>query len=176
MTMRKPKRSRRGDQRQSAPDHSAGAGTGSEGEQDNHDYTVGYGQPPKQHRFKPGESGNPKGRPKGKPNFQTSIQRALERQLNVKVNGKVRSMMASEAIVEVHVQKALKGDGRAAELILRLMRDHGSSEKDDDAIEVLTDAQEADLADLLDRLGDASADATKVPVGKGRAGRADDAI
>jgi hypothetical protein len=174
MTMRGPKRSKLGDQRQPASDHRAGAGTGSEGEQGNDDYTVGYGRPPKQHRFKPGQSGNPKGRPKGKPNYHTDIQRALERRLNVKVNGKVKSMTVSEAIAEVHIQKALKGDGRAAELMFRLLREFSSSEKDD-AIEVLTDAQEADLADLLDRLGDASADATKVPVGKGRAGGADDA-
>lgn len=29
------------------------------------DYEVGYGKPPQQTRFKPGQSGNPRGRPKG---------------------------------------------------------------------------------------------------------------
>lgn len=29
------------------------------------DYRVGYGRPPRRHRLKPGQSGNPKGRPKG---------------------------------------------------------------------------------------------------------------
>ena len=28
------------------------------------DYEVGYGKPPKEHRFKKGQSGNPRGRPK----------------------------------------------------------------------------------------------------------------
>jgi Family of unknown function (DUF5681) len=28
-------------------------------------YAVGYGRPPREHRFAPGRSGNPRGRPKG---------------------------------------------------------------------------------------------------------------
>lgn len=35
-------------------------------EGDKKDYEVGYGKPPKDTRFKAGQSGNPKGRPKGK--------------------------------------------------------------------------------------------------------------
>lgn len=35
-------------------------------EGDKKDYEVGYGKPPKNTRFKAGQSGNPKGRPKGK--------------------------------------------------------------------------------------------------------------
>ena len=31
-------------------------------------HEVGYGKPPKAHRFKPGRSGNPRGRPKGSRN------------------------------------------------------------------------------------------------------------
>ena len=31
-------------------------------------YEVGYAKPPKQHRFKPGQSGNPAGRPRGSRN------------------------------------------------------------------------------------------------------------
>ena len=30
-----------------------------------HDYNVGFGKPPEEHRFKKGESGNPAGRPRG---------------------------------------------------------------------------------------------------------------
>ena len=33
-------------------------------DKDKRDYEIGYGKPPKQTRFKPGQSGNPRGRPK----------------------------------------------------------------------------------------------------------------
>ena len=35
---------------------------------DDEDYEVGYGKPPKDSRFKLGQSGNPNGRPKGSRN------------------------------------------------------------------------------------------------------------
>jgi hypothetical protein len=50
---------------------------------------VGYGRPPVQHRFKPGQSGNPKGRPKGRKNEAT-----------------------------IWIESALKGDSRSAAFIL----------------------------------------------------------
>lgn len=42
----------------------AGDGGGNGGD-DNGDYEVGYGKPPKHRQFMPGQSGNPKGRPRG---------------------------------------------------------------------------------------------------------------
>lgn len=46
------------------------AGTHDKGESkaggDGSDYRVGYGRPPREHRFQPGRSGNSKGRPKKK--------------------------------------------------------------------------------------------------------------
>lgn len=40
--------------------------------------------PPKEHRWKPGQSGNPRGRPKG---ALTSLERIVERELARKVDG-----------------------------------------------------------------------------------------
>ncbi|MGY3477315.1 DUF5681 domain-containing protein [Bradyrhizobium ottawaense] len=42
---------------------------------------VGYGRPPREHQFKPGQSGNKNGRPKGSKNEATIINEILDRKI-----------------------------------------------------------------------------------------------
>ena len=42
-----------------------------------HDYEVGYGKPPRQTRFRKGQSGNPRGRSPGTKNLKTLLNDAL---------------------------------------------------------------------------------------------------
>ena len=51
-------------------------------------YSVGYGRPPEETRFKPGQSGNPKGRSKGSKNFSTHFEEELSQQVTLVENGK----------------------------------------------------------------------------------------
>lgn len=80
----------------------------------------GYGDPPREHCFKKGQSGNPKGRPKGARNFQTILNRELERTVKVTDNGVRRSFTKSELMVRVLADKAIKGDIRAFQSIHKM--------------------------------------------------------
>ena len=52
-------------------------------------YKVGYGCPPKEHQFKPGQSGNPKGRPKKNNNFAEDVLEEMSEMITVQENGKL---------------------------------------------------------------------------------------
>ena len=49
------------------------------------EYKVGPGHPPKEHQFKPGQSGNPKGAKRKPPSIALDLKAALERALNTTV-------------------------------------------------------------------------------------------
>lgn len=81
---------------------------------------VGYGSPPKHSRFKPGQSGNPKGRPKGVKNLKTDVLEKLNATVKVNQDGHVTKITTRRASLEVLAAKALRGDQRAIEQIIRL--------------------------------------------------------
>jgi hypothetical protein len=81
---------------------------------------VGYGRPPVNRQFKPGQSGNPRGRPKGSKNFVTVAAEALSRPVKVRENGKIRTLTKWEAIIEGTVNQAVAGDPKARATILQL--------------------------------------------------------
>ncbi|MFT4115981.1 DUF5681 domain-containing protein [Bradyrhizobium sp.] len=85
------------------------------------DDTVGYGRPPKQFQFKPGRSGNPKGRPKRPPTaLSDAINTALNAPIQYSENGLTRTTTRSELRLKVIVDRAVKGDIDAADLVLKL--------------------------------------------------------
>lgn len=77
------------------------------------DKMVGYRRPPVATQFKKGQSGNPKGRPKGRTGVGKILWNALYRIIEVRESGRVRSMPKIQAVIEVNLNKALKGDHRA---------------------------------------------------------------
>jgi hypothetical protein len=80
---------------------------------------VGYGKPPKEHRFQPGESGNPKGRPKGSKNTSTLLRKILDRKIEVRTGATVRKVSVREAILIRFAESALKGDTKSAHFLLQ---------------------------------------------------------
>lgn len=92
------------------------------------DYEVGYRKPPKDSRFKPGQSGNPKGRPKGTRNFRTDVKATLESRVNVTKDGKRRKISTQEATLLRLTEKALNGDIRALNQLLALAQTYNNEE------------------------------------------------
>jgi hypothetical protein len=83
---------------------------------------VGYRNPPKVTRFKPGQSGNPKGRPKGSLNMATVLERTLREKVIIIEGGKQRTINKLEAAVTQLTDKAASGDLKALQLLTALVR------------------------------------------------------
>jgi Family of unknown function (DUF5681) len=58
-----------------------------------------YGRPPIEHRFKPGQRGNPRGRPKGRKNEATILHELLNRKIIVR--GRMDELSAHATFDEV---------------------------------------------------------------------------
>lgn len=84
---------------------------------DRSDYTVGYGKPPAESRFKPGQSGNPKGRPKGVKNFSTLMDKELATKVTIKEGEKRRKISKREAMVKQLTNKAAAGDHKSIQVV-----------------------------------------------------------
>jgi hypothetical protein len=85
------------------------------------EYEVGYRRPPKHSRFQPGTSGNPRGRPRGKANLLTDIVKELAEQIRIREGEHERSVTKQRAMVKALVAKSLKGESRAAALLINLL-------------------------------------------------------
>ncbi len=105
---------------------------------------IGYGKPPKHTQFKPGESGNPNGRRKGSRNFKTELLEKLKSPVKVNQNGRVSRISTQRAGLEVLFAKALQGDQRAIEQVVRL------AEKYDQPTVATTDSMSSDDQAILD--------------------------
>jgi hypothetical protein len=87
------------------------------------DYEVGYGKPPRYTRFKKGQSGNPKGRPGGAKNLLTLLTEALNERVIITENGGRRKISKRQAVIKQIVNQAAKGDWRAAKLLFDIAQE-----------------------------------------------------
>ncbi|GEM_PF-919683 len=94
-----------------------------DGTEPDDDGKIGYGRPPKGHRFQKGQSGNPKGRKKGTKNLKTDLEEELTGLIPVTIDGKKRKVTKQRAMVMATLAKAIKGEVKATNTILKLVAD-----------------------------------------------------
>jgi hypothetical protein len=87
------------------------------------DYEVGYGKPPRHTRFKRGQSGNPRGRPPGAKNLSTLLNEALNELVVVTENGGRKRISKRQAAFKQLVNDAAKGNWRALKLLVDILQD-----------------------------------------------------
>jgi Family of unknown function (DUF5681) len=85
------------------------------------DDKVGYRKPPARTRFQPGQSGNPNGRPKGSVNLKTDLRSELSEHIRIREGERSLTVSKQRAMLKALVAQALKGDARAANVVLTLV-------------------------------------------------------
>lgn len=91
-------------------------------------YKVGYGKPPKETQFKPGQSGNCKGRPKGATNKVTNnslyalVDHEASRIVSVMNGDQKITMSMANLVIRTLTQSAAKGNTRAMAMFLEHLK------------------------------------------------------
>lgn len=128
------------------------------------EYKVGYKRPPKATQFKPGQSGNPKGRPKGVKNLATDLKEELEERITVTEGGKPLQVTKQRAMFKTLMAKALKGDSRAANVLINLAISIEQSEGTEKPDHVFPEEDLAIIKNLKERLKDTGNDQSQTEV------------
>lgn len=112
---------------------------------------VGYRKPPTKTRFKPGQSGNPNGRPKGSVNLKTDLHSELSERIHIREGERSLKVSKQRAMLKALVAKALKGDARAANVVLTLVGRLFEPEAVAEEVPALTSDDQAILERFLAR-------------------------
>ena len=93
-------------------------------------------RPPPEHRFRPGQSGNPRGRPPGSKNEATILRGILNRRVEIRERGRVRKIPLFEAMLLRVAEEGLKGDTKAVGFLLNRHRLLQSGEADPNEVPI----------------------------------------
>ena len=81
---------------------------------------VGRGHPPRNTRFAPGKSGNPRGRPKGSKSLSEDVRRQMQKTAVVTIDGKSARRTFQELMAQRIAHDGAKGSLKAIELAAKL--------------------------------------------------------
>ena len=120
----------------------------------------GYKNPPVEHQFKKGKSGNPKGRPRKKKQSSfdpgldliASVHRELGKTISVQENGQHRKITKLDAFSAQLVAQSVNGKPSQQKMLLSLLTLHKHEETEQQTLEQLQTYDEDLLNDLHDQL------------------------
>jgi hypothetical protein len=115
-------------------------------------YDVGFGKPPVSGRFKPGQSGNPKGRRRGSKNLKTDLVEELSERVPITENGRPLKISKQRLMVKALTARAIKGDTKAATILISLLAQTLGLDPQDAAKVDLPAEDEAILASWMARV------------------------
>lgn len=121
----------------------------------------GYKNPPKEHQFKKGKSGNPKGRPRKKKqqssdlslDIMTSLHRELAKTISVQENGQHRVITKLDAIFAQLVAQSVNGKPSQQKMLLSLLTQGKHETTVQETLEQLQSYDEDRLNELYEQLG-----------------------
>lgn len=85
------------------------------------DYEVGYGRPPRETRFRKGQSGNPAGRKKGSRGLKSDLHDELNAKLTISIGGQKVKDTTQRLMVRTLAARAASGNVQATRLLLDLI-------------------------------------------------------
>jgi len=140
----------------------------------------GYKNPPVEHQFKKGKSGNPKGRPRKKKQSSSdpgldliaSVHRELGKTISVQENGQHKEITKLEAFSAQLVAQSVNGKPSQQKMLLGLLMLDTHEETEKQTLEQLQSHDEDLLSELYEQLGSMDDDAPDD--GDSLAGDADD--
>ena len=126
----------------------------------------GYKNPPVEHQFKKGKSGNPKGRPRKKKqpssdpglDLIASVHRELGKTISVQENGQHRKITKLDAFSAQLVAQSVNGKPSQQKMLLSLLTLHKHEETEQQTLEQLQSYDEDLLNDLYDQLNSMNGD------------------
>ena len=122
------------------------------------DYEVGYGRPPRETRFRPGQSGNPTGSRKGNKTIGARLRALMNSKVRVTEHGRPRRISRLDVMLRQLTNDAMRGDQRALKLLMEFLHRYGAEVERTDGAEEITSEDLEILSDYLRKTGSSDSD------------------